>query len=369
MKKILPIIGIVLLLAIVFLYHLVGLDVYLLNKMNNSKLPEEYKGYQYINTPRTMLFGNHEIKLMWESFEPIQHFISSEGDMIVVTSEIPKDRNPKEVQEDGSMGGTRFYQDFHFYKLDKNGEVKDHYVYKRTRGNWNELLFGDFIVNYEKKYYKTWIKDGDTIRKPMIVQNENLKWSREEQVNLYRKIAEGSDDYFRERKNGTERVTYNMDGKWYQLHTNTKLSNGTYYFRANPGYNNNLFGEGRFKNERFNPNRFPNIMPVYFQRKELVEFTSSTSGGSISSTSKRWDGDVYYQLWIKGDTLKFKKAISFDEGFTTEKFYEAKGKDIRKLKAELEEEYLPYLYFEDKNLNFQLFTISQHKLYIIKSIQ
>lgn len=51
MKKILPIIGIVLLLAIVFLYHLVGLDVYLLNKMNNSKLPEEYKGYQYINTP------------------------------------------------------------------------------------------------------------------------------------------------------------------------------------------------------------------------------------------------------------------------------------------------------------------------------
>ncbi|MBP2619606.1 hypothetical protein [Chryseobacterium jejuense] len=368
MKKISLIIGAVLLLAVVLFYNFGGLDVYLLNKMNRSALPEKYKSYQNIDSTKSITFGHHEIKLMWESYTPIQHFISSEGNVIVVTNEIPKDRNQKEVGTDGEMGSTRFYMDYHFYKLDKDGNIIDRYTYKSTRGNWNELLFGDFIVNYNKRYYKTWIKDGDTIRKPMIAQNEDLKWSEEEQKNQYYKIVENADDYFGENNRDEERITYYMNGKWYQWYTNVKLSSGI-YGRVNPGYNNNLFGVEDFGRRELDPNRFPNIMPVYFQRTELNKFTSSASGGGISNTSKSWDGDLYCQLLVQGDTLKFKKAMFFNENYTTEKFYNTKGKDIQKLKAELEKEYAPYLFFSDKSLNFQLFTTNQNKLYIIKPIK
>lgn len=367
MKKISLIIGAVLLLAIVVFYNFGGLDVYLLNKMNRSELPEKYRNYQYIDSTKSIRFGHHEINLMWKSYTRIQHVISSEGNVIIVTNEIPKDRNRKEVEEDGSVGSTRFYMDYHFYKLDKDGNIKDRYTYKSTRENWNELLFGDFIVNYDKKYYRTWIKDGDTVRKPMIVQNEDLKWSREKQDVEYQKITENADDYLRESKSGSDRVTYYMNGKWYQLFINRKVSGK--YSMTNPGYNNSLFGTDPFGERKLDPGRFPNIMPVYFQRKVLDKSTSSTSGGAISTTSKSWNGDLYCQLLVKGDTLKFKKAMSFNENFTTEKFYNTKGEDIRKLKAELEKQYLPYLYFSDKNLNFQLFTTTENKLYLIKPVQ
>lgn len=367
MKKISVIITAVLLLVVVLSYHFGGLDVYLLNKMNRSALPEKYKSYQDIDSTKLITFGHHEIKLIWESYSRIQHFISSEGKVIIVTNEIPKDRNQKEVEEDGEMGSTRFYMNYHFYKLNKDGNIIDQYTYKSTRGNWNELLFGDFIVNYNQKYYKTWIKDGDTVKKPMIVQNEDLKWSKEEQKVQYQQMAENADDYLRESKNGADRVTYYMNGKWYQMYLNGKISE--HDSMTNPGYNNNLFGEGLFKKEELEPHRFPNIMPVYFQRTKLDKFTTSASGGGISNTLKRWDGDLYCQLLIHGDTLKFKKAMSFNEIFTTEKFYKTKGESIRKLKAELEKEYVPYLYFSDKSLNFQLFTTDQNKLYIIKPIK
>lgn len=370
MKKILLIIGAVLLLAVVFLYNFGRLDVYLLNKMNTSKLPEKYKSYKDIDTTDHITFGHHEIKLMWNSYETIQHFISSDGNVIIVTSEIPKDRNQKEIETDGEMGSTRFYIDYHFYKLDKDGNIIDQYTYKASRENWKELLFGDFIVNYEKKYYKTWIKDGDTLRKPMIIQNEDLKWGEDEQVNLYHKIIEEADEYLRDSKSGSEGIiTYYMNGKWYQFFTNTKALKNGYFSDRNPGYNNSLFGKQSFSERVLQPNRYPNIMPVYFQRKELDKFTSSASGGAISSTSKTWTGDLYFQLMIKGDTLKFKEEMSFKEDFPTEKFYNTKGENISKLKAEIEKQYSPYFYFEDKNLNFQLFTTRQSKLYMIKPIK
>lgn len=367
MKKKSLIIGAVLLVAILLFYNFGGLDVYILNKMNRTALPEKYKSYQNIDSAKSIRFGHHEIQLMWESYTRIQHFISSEGNVIIVTSEIPKDRNQKEVEEDGAVGSTRFYMDYHFYKLDKDGNIKDRYTYKSTRENWEELLFGDFIINYNKKYYKTWIKDGDTVRKPMIIQNEDLKWSKEKQRDEYQKIAENADDYLRESKSGSDRVTYYMNGKWHQLYIDGKISGN--YSSANPGYNNSLFGNDPFQKRELDPDRFPNIMPVYFQRTKLNKYTSSASGGGISDTSKSWDGDLYCQLLVRGDTLKFKTAMFFNENFTTEKFYNTKGEDIRKLKAELEKQYLPYLYFSDKSLNFQLFTTDENRLYLIKPVQ
>lgn len=48
MKKISLTTGGVLMLTIALFYNFGGLDVYLLNKLNRSELPEKYKSYQNI---------------------------------------------------------------------------------------------------------------------------------------------------------------------------------------------------------------------------------------------------------------------------------------------------------------------------------
>ncbi|MDR6923669.1 hypothetical protein [Chryseobacterium sp. 2987] len=370
MKKFMLITGIIILLVFIFLYNFWGLDLYLMNKMNRSQLPDEYKNYQNIDTKKPIVFGQHEMKLMWnDSFEPIQHFISSKGDMIIMTSEIPKNRDQEEVEEEARGGGVRFHQDFHFYKLDKEGKIKDHYVYKRTNKNRGEELFGDFIVNKYKKYYRTWVTDGDTLAKPIIIQNEDLKWDKEQQISLYHKIFEETDYFDNVSKSYPEQeTTYYMDGKWYQMRTNTKLTERIYNHRRPNGWSN-LFRHYSSKDMAMVPNSFPEISPVYFQRTEVVELTHSVGGGSASSTAKNWKGELYCQLPVDKDTLKFKISMYFEEGFTTQKFYESPGEKIRKYKAELEKQYSPYFYFADKNFNFQLFTTSDRKLYIIKPVK
>lgn len=368
MKKLMFITGIIVLLVFIFFYNFGGLDLYLMNKMNNTRLPDEYKSYQNIDTDKPVVFGKHEMKLMWDdSFEPIQHFISSKGEMIIVVSRIPKDRDQEAVEDEAVGGGVRFHQDFHFYKLDKDGEMKDHYVYQRTDKNREEKIFGDFIVNAYKKYYKTWITDGDTLPKPMIIQNEDLKWDEEQQVKQYEKIYEQADYFDNISKSYPEQeTTYYLDGKWYQMRSNTKLTGRGY---TRPTGWNNLFRHYSSSEMQMVPNSFPEITPLYFQRTELVEFTHSVGGGSASSTAKNWKGELYCQLPVDRDTLKFKIPMYFEKGFTTQKFYESPGEKIRKYKSELEKQYSPYFYFADKRFSFQLFTTSDRKLYMIKPVR
>ncbi|MDR2235222.1 MAG: hypothetical protein LBE92_03785 [Chryseobacterium sp.] len=365
MKKLMLIMGGVLVLVGIGLYHIYDWDVYLMNKMNRSVLPEKYKSYGNINTAKPIVFGQHEMKLMWdESFEPIQHFINSKGEVIVMTSEIPTDRDQEEVKNDASA--VHFYQDFHFYKLDSNGEVKDHYVFKRTRENGDEKVFGDFIVNEDQKYYRTWIADGDTLAKPIIIQNENLTWDTEKQAEVFNKIFEEA-EYFNNADHNYpgQKTTYYRDGKWYQLFTNAKLRERMYN-RRKPQRFNNLFRHYSSLRMEMTNKSFPQIVPVYFQRTELVKLTHSIGGGSVSSTARNWKGDLYCELGVDKDTLKFKVPIMFEEDFTTQKFYETSGEKIGNYKAELEKQYSPYYYFTDKNLNFQLFTTSDSKLYLIR---
>jgi hypothetical protein len=133
-------------------FSLLNFDIYFRNLFNFSKLPQEYNTYQEISKTQPMLFGSHQMTLLFEdSHDPIAHFISSKNNLIVITSQIPKDRDVEEVKEDQFGGGQQLFQDFISYKFDKNGDIIDKYIYKRTSENYNEELFDDYIVNITKK--------------------------------------------------------------------------------------------------------------------------------------------------------------------------------------------------------------------------
>lgn len=352
-------------------------DIYFKNLLNNSKVPKTYESYQAVNTEEPIYFGKYEMQLKFKSFDPISHFISSQHNLIVITSQIPKDRNAEEVENDRYGGGNMIFQDFTTYKLNREGDIIDSYVFKRTAENYTEILFDDYIVNIQKDYYKTWIIDGDTLSKPIILQNKDLKWSEEDQLKLYKSILNESEYYKMDGsnykvagKNPEQEIVYFSKGKWYKIFTNVVLPNRDEV--RNPlgetTYSANVFGKYEENNYGEDPD-WRSFKPVYFQRENFERVSHNIGGNSGSHESIELNGNLFCNLYVGKDTLKFIKPIAFGESGSTQKFYEAKGEKIAKLKDALEKYYNPYFYYSDNKLNFKLFTIDKTRLYIIKPLK
>ena len=352
-------------------------DMYFKNLFNSSKLPKAYESYQTVITDEPIYFGKYEMQLKFKSFDPIRHFISSQHNLIVITSRIPKDRDAEKVENDRYGGGNMIFQDFTTYKLNKEGEIIDSYIFKRTSENYTEILFDDYIVNINKDYYKTWIIDGDTLSKPFVFQNKDLKWSEELQLKFYQNIiTEGEyykidgSNYKGEGKNPEQQIVYFSNGKWFKLFTNIVLPNRddirnplgetTYYANVFGKYEKNNYGDA--------PD-WRNFQPVYFQREKFERVTHNIGGNSASSESIEVNGNLLCNLYVGKDTLKFIKPISFGESGSTQYFYRAKGEKIAEHKDALEKYYNPYFYYSSRKLNFKLFTIDKTRLYVIKPLK
>ena len=352
------------------------IDMYFANYFNNTQLPKPYENYVSLNTKEPIRFGRHEMKLAFSSYEPIKHFISAQSNLIVITSKIPNDRDAKEVDEDRYGGGNRILQDFTTYKLNENGDLIDQYTFKRTHENYTEILFDDYIVNQKKEYYKTWVIDGDTTAKPFISINKDLKWDEEQQIKKFDEMYDKAEYYKIEGYNHSsensveQQIIYFTDGKWYKLFINTFLPNryGKPDDLGETTHKANLFGKYDTRNWGDEPN-WKYFKPTYFQRIKLEKVTHSIGGNTPSSDEPYWTGNLFCQLYVNKDILKFKKPMSFGKYGETSKFYEAKGENIAQLKNELEEYYYPYFYFSSTRLNFKLFTIKNNQLYIIKQLK
>ncbi|MFD2908019.1 hypothetical protein ACFSX9_04650 [Flavobacterium ardleyense] len=350
-------------------------DIYNKNLFNNSKLPKAYESYQTVLTDEPIYFGKYEMQLKFKSFDPISHFISSKNNLIVITSVIPKDRDFEEVEKDRYGGGNTIFQDYTTYKLDKDGNIIDSYVFKRTYENYTEILFDDYIVNINKNYYKSWILDGDTLSKPFEFKNKDLQWNEEEQVKLYERIVYGrgyykieGNNYTVEGKNPEQQIVYFSEGKWYKFFTNIIMPDRDKVSeqRGETTYYANVFGKYE-ENNYGNAPDWSNFKPVYFQREKFERVTHNIGGNSGSSESIEVNGNLFCNLYVGKDTLKFIKPISFGESGSTQEFYEAKGEKIAQHKDTLEKHYNPYFYYSDKKLNFKLFTIDPYSLYVIKA--
>ncbi|AWG20777.1 hypothetical protein FFWV33_04095 [Flavobacterium faecale] len=105
--------------------------------------------------------------------------------------------------------------------------------------------------------------------------------------------------------------------------------------------------------------------PTYFHRIKLHTVTHSIGGSSPSSEEPSWEGDLLCQLSVDADTLKFKKNFWFGNYGSDSKYFNANGREISKLKYELEHDYHPYSYFTNKQFNFKLFTMDERQLYLI----
>lgn len=351
-------------------FSLFDFDIYFKNLFNSKSLPQEYNQYLEIDSiNKPISFGNHEMTLLFEeSHEPIAHFISSKNNLIVITSQIPKDRNAKEVKEDF---GARTYQDIITYKFNKNGDIIDKHIYKRTRENYNEELFDDYIVNIEKEYYKTWVLDGDTLKKPFEFQNKDLKWSKEQQISLFQKIVNEANYYSIIDENYTEKkhipkqeIIYFMDNKWYKLFTYCELPDHDHdETRGRTSYQNNIFKEYSADEMELIPKDYSsNIRYLYFQKGKLERVSGSIGGGS-GWTSTNWYGYLYSNIIADKDTLKIKRKQSVSDNYYTDATHihdmeideYFKDKDLN-----------PYMFYSNKDFNFQLFTNNPNSIYIIK---
>lgn len=377
MKKILVILGVLVAVFIIALINInmMNIEVYFNNLRNKDALPKEYENFYDVDSKKEVVFGTHKkykMNLLYESFEPIKHFISSNFNLIVVTSKIPTDHNEKELDEDMFSGGARLIQDFTYHKIDSNGDEIDQLVFKQNLNNLSEKLFGDYIVNIEQKYYKTWILDGDKTEKTMILQNKNYTWSDEQQISLFKKIIEDAEfldidgyNYKSDGDNPKQKFTYFIDGKCYQFYTNCVLPRKD----SDDGFGNSnyasLFGRYQENLVGSDPDWTPFTI-LYFQRKEQFISEHHIGGGSGSSESKTWKGDLYCKLKVDNDYLHFKQSLYINEGGSNSKYFKTKGSDFRKLQRDFQNDYYPYFYYSYSKFNFKLFTTDQQKLYIIK---
>ena len=353
------------------------LDLYVANTFNSTQLPKEYENYVSVNTDEPIYFGKHKMQLSFSSYEPIKHFVSSQGNLIVITSIIPKDRDFKEVEEDRYGGGTQMYQDFTTYKLNKDGAIIDQYTFKRTRENFTEILFDDYIVNTDREYFRTWVTDGDTLKKPIILLNKDYKWTKEQQIAAFGEAYNAADYYKIEGHNyasqgmkSSQEIIYFTKGKWYKLFIDTYLPNRNERndHLGETTYLANVFGKYAPENYGDVPD-WGYFTPTYFHRIKLDNITHSIGGNSPSSEEPSWQGDLLCQLAVDSDTLKFKKSFWFGKNGSSSKYYNANGTEIAKLKFELEQDYYPYFYYTSEKFNFKLFTTNATQLYLITPIK
>lgn len=379
MKKFMIILGILVAIFIIALINanMMNIEVYFTNLTNKDVLPKEYENFYDVDSKKEATFGvnkKYKISLLYESFDPIKHFISSNFNLIVVTSAIPTDHDKKELENDFLSGGERLIQNFTYHKIDSNGNEIDQLVFKQNLNNLSEKLFGDYIVNIYQKYYRTWIIDGDKTQKPMILQNEDYTWSDEQQISLFKKIIEDADfldidgyNYGSEGDRPKQKFTYFMDGKCYQFYTNCILprkgsSDGfgnTNYASLFGRYEENLVGS--------DPDWTPFTI-LYYQRLKQVITTHNTGGGAGGFESKTWEGELYCKLKVDGEYLYFKKPLSINEGGSNSIYFETKGSDFRKLQRDFQNAYYPYFYYSYSQFNFKLFTTNPKQLYTIKPV-
>lgn len=362
MEKVIIIISTVILLSLIVAFKFGNFDVYLKNVSNNKKLPIEY---QSIYTLKPLYFGKQQMEVLFQSNqEPLSHFISSQNNLIVMVNKAPEVKS----KEPGN-----FIRDIFFYKLNKDSKIIDSMIFNRTYETGTEIMFDDFIVNQTKAYYKTWVLDGDTTCKPVIKHNVDLDWSKDEETDFYENIASNA-KYFKVDRYLTKSIIYFLDNKWNiayfgnEIPYRPKASKVSSYNdnRGETTLRNNLFSHYEPKGMEMIKNVPKNIKLLYFQREKLRKRTYNLGGGSSNTTVTEWVGYLYCQLFVNSDTLKFKIHNVFTDGNLKSNLFEVKGAEVSNYQTAVEKQYGFFSFYENKDLNFQLFTTNPYRLYVIK---
>ena len=328
-------------------------DFFIKNIFINKSIPEEYQNYHSLETNKPFTFGNYIVKPFMKSDFAIDRFISPENNLIIITY-----KQSEDYSSDQSLASRIFY------KLNKRGDVVSSYT-KIGKFNDNEIIIGNYFINPTKAYYNSWIGDNDTIRKPFIIQNKDKSWSRSQENILLEKIKNHSKYYYKttDVSNSRNVLIYFSDNKWHQFFTDLGLSD----------LERDL-GVEHLKEDYQKPT---NISPIYENKIKYGSFDAPY--GAMQSGSERvltLEADFFCHLYIKNDTLKFKMPVTLFEDRAEDKiFWNMKGESVQNHKKTFRRIGWPYVFFSNKNFDFQLFESSsytfamENNLYIIKPIR
>lgn len=352
--------GSVFIIILFLLYNsgFIDADIWIKNKLHFDKLPVRYENFQEINQPE-IKFGNKKISQLLQSQHQIETFLNSKNELIIRT------------EKDSILNDDNQFKIYDFMKLDTSGTLISTYRYTTKFYKNDEVLFQGFIINPNQNYYKTWAIDGDTIRKKMEVENEDTEWTKETQTKFYQDIIKNADyfmtgyDFYKTKSDSTHvnylKIIYKLPESPWKVFYKTDRDDGGYPY-ANKGETfNDLF---RFQSSE-------NIQSLYFEKKKLRRIWQGGGGGSSATPSDVWQGNLYTQMIIDRDTLKFKEEFLLDEEW---KFSDVMidGKNIGSLtRFSPSESYFPfknYQFYSNPKLNYQLFKTAANRLHIIKPI-
>ncbi|MGJ1385541.1 hypothetical protein ACR782_05030 [Sphingobacterium spiritivorum] len=353
----------ILLLFTVYNSGLWNLDIWLRNLFHSDKLPPSYSAYQDINQP-PLKFGSRTITLLYESEERIDHYLTSNNDLII------------KREKKGEGNSDRRFTVYEFTKLDPSGNISDTYNYIQHNYRDQEVLFEGYLINADKAYYKTWPLDADTSQKSISIQNEHLDWHEGRQIELYRRIQGDASVFYTDydhslRKEGQEtiyfqKIVYKIGEDWFIFFENLNEDKKGYpYVRSRGKTINNIFGHLAENGLDWVDNVSTNIESQYFEKVKLTRLTHIIGGNTPASKSDEWLGYLYTNLTVGKDTLKFKDEFYLDEEWKQTPVT-INGQLFGTLSRPDNDFFTTYLYFENKNLHYKLFTNSLRKLYIIK---
>lgn len=338
--------------------------IYVKNKLHNQKLPIEYESYKYVDKA-VIRFGDHEMTFLFESLDPIMHYLNAENNLIVITNKRIGDIDGSDVA-------------YAIYKFDSLGILIDTFSHNDTCFENHEKLFEGYLINPLQNYYRTWVLDGDTTKKNVMKENENFEWSEEEQISYSKQIQKCKiyfTDYFSdfvdEEYVSYDKIYYLMGDKWFVFYRDTeeefygdeKMRGGKFVY--------NLFDYYYGTDKDWFSNPYENIQCQYFHKIQLEEHSDFNGGGGGSwfprPLVEYWRGNLYTQLIVDGDTLKFKDELLLNESWTNGYFMigdERLGSLLRAPKTSI----TPFLYYSNPSLQYKLFTKDERQLYMIKNI-
>ena len=307
-------------ILVLFLIYLIGNSVSFYRNIELwfQQLPEEYSEYSNLGNLDSTLSS---LKLKVIKFESIykEEVVWVNDSVIAIT-----------VHKEDSLKNKT---DVTGYKINPKGALIDSITFK------SEYVdnIDSYLINMDKNYYTTWLKDGDTTKKAFRLIKEGELLEKEE-ANVYLKDAIYSNyDYFYENRNDFNKekrfkkhVVYKHN-EWFQFYTKDDLQLTVNRYYSNSDLEFKDIGE-----------------LVYFYKKDwygdhFPDFTLYING----KDPNHWTGTSFLNLKIKDEILKIqhysKKYVDDSARKMPLDVYEGLNQNFYILKMEIDNGHTFYL--------------------------
>lgn len=256
-----------------------------------SKVPKEYESYKSVNKIDSLLLNsNFNVKIFESLYD--ESIVNSQENVASLNDSI----NYIKVNQLDRLT-------FSWYKINELGEIIDSLSF------YDEDIYNvnSYLVNVKKDYYVTWLKDGDTIKKPIQVLG-NGEIIKEEIANTYFENVQFLNTEYIYKPDSDERTVKTVFYKGDTFYTCFTRKSSNYHFKSFKDHNiieySSLGEVVYYEKIKWNASLFPNI--------------------NISSNGSRpdyWDGCAYIDLKMFEETFKIKRYCTANSNYDiSEKF-------------------------------------------------